>query len=102
MMALLLLAWFGLSVAVGIFATTKGHSGFGWFIIACAISPLVGGILVLAANDLKKEAETARELAVSKICPKCAERVKIAALICRYCRHEFQPSAAVRAEGNGG
>lgn len=29
--------------------------------------------------------------AATKICPQCAEQVKAAALICRFCRFEFGP-----------
>ncbi|WP_213340173.1 zinc ribbon domain-containing protein [Ancylobacter lacus] len=30
----------------------------------------------------------------TKVCPRCAETVKAAALVCRYCRHEFTAEPA--------
>jgi predicted amidophosphoribosyltransferase len=36
---------------------------------------------------------TALQNAESKICPQCAEEVKAAARVCRYCGHQFaEPS----------
>jgi hypothetical protein len=42
---LLIIFWFALSVAVGMFAEIRrNRSGFGWFILALIISPLLAGI----------------------------------------------------------
>lgn len=42
------------------------------------------GLIVIYASD--KKGEEANE----KVCPKCAERVKIEALICRFCNYSFE------------
>lgn len=42
------------------------------------------GIVAVITSDKKKEKEEAE-----KKCPKCAEMVKKEALICRFCKHEF-------------
>ncbi len=31
----------------------------------------------------------------TKVCPRCAEDVKVAAAVCRYCGHEFLPTAEI-------
>lgn len=35
--------------------------------------------------------------ALHKTCPDCAERVKLAARICRYCRHDFEPPSELES-----
>jgi hypothetical protein len=44
----LVLLWVGLAIVVGVAANTRGRSGFGWFLLAVLISPLISGLLVLA------------------------------------------------------
>ena len=40
-------------------------------------------------TQAKRRLEWATRPAAEKICPKCAEQVKAAALVCRFCGHEF-------------
>ncbi len=42
----LFLFWIILSVIAGYFASTKGRSGFGWFLLSCVISPVITLILL--------------------------------------------------------
>jgi len=46
----LVLIWLGLAVIVGVAANTRGRNGFGWFLLAVLISPLLAGLLVLALS----------------------------------------------------
>ena len=42
------LLWVGFAIVVGVVASNKGRSGFGWFVLALLISPLLAGLIVLA------------------------------------------------------
>lgn len=47
-----LLIWLALAAVVGCAAKSRGHSGTAWFLLAVIISPVVGGLLVIALPRL--------------------------------------------------
>lgn len=103
MSALILILWVGLSIYIGSAAGKRGRSSGGWFFISLLTSPILAGIFLLIAGDIKS-GPTINNIDVyslipsiekdNKICPKCAESIKIAALVCRYCGYEYDPEEA--------
>jgi hypothetical protein len=45
--------WIALCIIVAIAANTRGRSPIGWFFCAMLISPLIGGLLLLALPQLE-------------------------------------------------
>ena len=82
-------SYFGMAFMVALLASSRGRSWLGWFCLACLASPIGAGLLLLARPNLKAEETARRELADSKVCPRCAETVRNAAFVCRFCGHEF-------------
>ena len=80
-----LIFWIFLSILVGAFASSKRRSGIAWFFLSLIISPLITFIIILVAGSPQ---------GILKKCPKCAEEVKVEALICRFCNFEFPISPA--------
>lgn len=76
-----------------------GQWSTGAFVIAVLLLFVFGlGILILAYMLIVKPAGTltvtyeyraAPVVEEEKICPMCAEKVKAAALVCRFCGHKF-------------
>lgn len=51
---LFVLFWIVLCVFVGVFANVRrGRNGFGWFVLALFISPLLSGLLVAILEPLE-------------------------------------------------
>ena len=87
----MLATWFVLAVVVGVIASNRGRSGFGWFVLSALISPLIGLILVLA---LRTPAADPSSDGLHKQCLACAEWVKRDALKCKHCGESLNASAS--------
>ncbi len=102
-MALWILIWIALASAVAVYAKERGRSAIGWLFFSIFFSPILGFVIVAATPNLKAEAEDkAHALADSKTCPQCAETVKKAAEVCRYCGYEFPPGSTPSGAGASG
>jgi len=88
--------WVISAVIVGIIASSRGRSGFGWFLLACVISPILAVIpvaLLPSKTALAKAA--ALEVPTSEThvkCPDCAELVRREARICKHCGAKLEPT----------
>lgn len=90
----IIILWFGLSVVVGIVASSKGRSGFGYFLLALLLSPLIGGILALALPSKKGVVVAGAEVASEEThvrCPDCRELVRADARKCKHCGTALTP-----------
>lgn len=79
--------WIVLSIAVGIWASSKKiWGGFFWSCLASlCLSPIIGFIIVATA----KPSESRILEDGMKKCPNCAEFIKEEAKVCRFCGKEF-------------
>ncbi|MCB4365425.1 hypothetical protein KIH07_16905 [Hydrogenophaga taeniospiralis] len=90
------LIWFLLAIAVGVLASKRGRSGFGWFVIALLLSPLIGFVFVLIAKDLSTSAGAVNAAPTGSThvrCPACAEWVLPEASVCKHCGGALAPDA---------
>ena len=88
------LFWLGLAIVVGVAANTRGRHGWGWFLLAIVISPLLAGLLLLALPRLNPS----RAIAYSpmKKCAFCAQMIPLEALVCHLCRRDVDTPESVK------
>lgn len=94
-MIVFLLFWLGFIVLTAVIAGSKNRSAGGWGLLAAFF-----GVFATIAVACCERLPTAQEIAsarsaseITKTCPRCAETVKAAALVCRFCNHEFDPAS---------
>lgn len=90
--------WLGFAVVVGVAAANRGRSGVAWFLLAAIISPLLGGLLLLAMGkpagdspELVDESGQAVTPATHVRCPSCRELVRKDARKCKHCSERLIP-----------
>jgi len=79
------ITWFILSILVGVYASSKGRSGIGYFFISLILSPLIGFIIALVVKPTMREGSKLRK------CPFCAEDIKAEAIVCKHCGKDVEP-----------
>jgi len=83
-MTAIIFFWLLFALVVGLIASSRGRSGFGWFILACLISPLLAGLIVLLSSNLASTSGRSSPSTHVK-CPDCKELILKDARVCRYC-----------------
>ena len=84
----LAIAYIFFAALVGAFAMLIKRSGPIWFLISLLISPLFAFIALVVFGRPALPGIIAG--LGEKTCPKCAEKIKKKATICRYCGHKFE------------
>lgn len=92
----LLVLWVVMGVVVGIVAASKGRNFLLWAIYGFLIWPVALVHAIVLAKTAQQQASDALQAQIGmvqagshKACPKCAEMVKAAATVCRFCGHDF-------------
>jgi hypothetical protein len=80
---LLSIFWIMPAWVVAVVAESRGRIGWGWLVIAMVITPVIAFFVLWAMPRVVPGMKT-------KTCPACAEDVKEAARICRFCQHDFE------------
>jgi hypothetical protein len=84
-----IIAWLALAIGAGAIASSKGRSGFGYFVLGLFL-PLIGLLIAIGMAPARPAAQsmTVRQRALhegEKKCPACAEWILRDARKCKHC-----------------
>ena len=85
------ITWITLSILCAMYASNKGRSAFGYFLLSTILSPLIGFIAVLISKeDLGNIERKELSRGNKKKCTFCAEIVKVEAVVCKHCGKDLE------------
>ena len=90
-MFFLVIAWFVFSIIIGVAASSRNRSGFGWFLLSLIFSPILVTVWLFV---LPKRLGLTRREAIEQLrslhkCPHCAETIKRKAKVCKHCHRDL-------------
>lgn len=92
----IVLIWLFFAFVCAICAGYKGRTGGGWFVLGLLFGPFALLIIILLpAVETIPGAGRAQD--DHKICPFCAERIRCAAIRCRFCGADLADAPAPEA-----
>jgi Na+/melibiose symporter-like transporter len=88
--------WFICAIVAAIVASSRGRSGFGWFLIGCIIGIFAIILVALLPSKNERAIVVGGEVATAEThvrCPWCKGLVRMDATVCMHCRKELVPVA---------
>lgn len=82
-MEILIIVWLALAIVIGSIASGRGRSGFGWFLLALLVSPLLAAVLLLLVGPGKGTGG-------ALICSACGGHVSPQFSVCRHCGRDLK------------
>jgi hypothetical protein len=87
----LLIFWALCGIAAAMIASTKNRSAGGWFFGGLLMGP-IGVLIVTCLSSISQEQTESGD---TRACPHCAETIRRAALVCRFCNRDIVWATAI-------